>query len=67
MNVDETLAKAPPAFKRHSDPHGCPERTIANCLGVRMHCRLEAGHDAPHAMEVSGVYVLEHDAEGVRS
>jgi hypothetical protein len=55
------VAKAS-TFKRHGDPHGCPERTGPNCLGVRMHCRLEP-HEAgtPHAMEASGPYVLAHD------
>lgn len=32
------------AFKRHGDPHGCPEREHSCALGTRMHCRLEAGH-----------------------
>jgi hypothetical protein len=104
--MNETKTDAP-TFKRHGDPHGCPERSGHNCLGVRMHCRLESGHQplrhdyddmgctappddpgcagpglchrddgvgsacgeppeahgTPHAMEVSGPYVLEHSKE----
>lgn len=59
---DATLTYSGPRFKRHGDPHGCPEREHSCALGTRLHCRLEPhGEDTPHAMEVSGPYVLEHD------
>jgi hypothetical protein len=49
-------------FKRSGDPGSCGYRSGGDCasIGVSLHCRLEAGHDGRHAMEVSGPYVLEH-------
>ncbi len=58
----EAAGAEPSPFRRHGDPHGCPHREHSCALGTRMHCRLAPhGEDTPHAMEVSGPYVLEHD------
>lgn len=56
----EWCAQRGRAFKRASDPHGCPYREGPTCagLGVISYCKLPEGHEGRHATESATSYHL---------